>query len=85
MEFKYRFMFSPRVRRYIVIVALLICGGAIIALISNSYGRGPETLMSELVAVLLLLGAAMGAGFLAALGLRALRNAKDKADSKNEK
>lgn len=71
-------------RRYIVIIALIVCCGAILAIIGNSYGQGKETVVSELLAILLLLFVAMGAGFLAALGLRALRNARDKSGSKGD-
>lgn len=71
-------------RRYIVVIGLVIGCGAILAIIGNSYGQGKETVISELLAVLLLLLAAMGAGFLAALGLRALRNARDKSGSKGD-
>lgn len=71
-------------RRYIVIFALVIAVGAIIVLIGDSYGRGQEALVSELLGILILLAVAMAAAFLAALGLRTLRNARDKSDSRRD-
>lgn len=71
--------------RYIVIIALLVGCGAIITIIANSYGQGADRMISELLAILLLLIAAMAAGFLAALGLRALRRMRDRSDSKGDK
>lgn len=75
---------NSRIGRYIIIAALIVGCGAVIVLIADSYGQGPETLASELLAILLLLAAAMGAGFLAALGLRAIRNARDKTNSHDD-
>lgn len=71
-------------RRYIVIVALLVACGAILVLVAESYGQGKGTLASELIAILILLAVAMAAGFLAALGLRAFRNARSKSDCKDD-
>lgn len=71
-------------RRYIVIFALVVGVGALLVLVGESYGQGKEALASELLAILILLAVAMAAGFLAALGLRALRNARNKSDSKRD-
>lgn len=71
-------------RRYIVIFGLVIGVGAILVIIGDSFGQGKDVLVSEFAAILILLAVAMGAGFLAALGLRAWRNARDKSDSKRD-
>lgn len=77
-------MFGSKFGRYIIIATLILGGVSFIALIMSNFDTEAETIVSELLAVIVLLVVLMGAALLTALGLRALQNRRDKPIRKQE-
>lgn len=75
---------SNRIVRYVIIAAMILAGVSFIALIMSNFDIEAEKIMTELLAILILLVVLMGAAFLAALGLRALQNRREKSERQDQ-
>jgi len=71
---------SKRRARTLAMVIATIAGLSLVALLVTSFEVQGETLMNELVAVIILVIVLIAAAFLTAIGLSAIRNRRSRSD-----